>query len=48
MDLSGRPAHIQDRGMQLEGPAIHFDRGQNLGKAGIDNRPQSLRPGAIA
>lgn len=26
----GAPAHIQDRGMQIEGPDIHFDRGQNL------------------
>lgn len=27
--LEGRPAQIRDRGMQLEGPDIHFDRGHN-------------------
>lgn len=28
----GAPAHIHDRGMQLEGGDIHFDRGQNLAR----------------
>jgi len=30
VDVSGRPAQVQDRGMQIEGPEVHFDRGQNL------------------
>jgi hypothetical protein len=30
--VTGRPAHIRDRGMQLEGADIHFDRGQNLAR----------------
>ncbi|MGE5193822.1 MAG: hypothetical protein ACM3U2_15100 [Deltaproteobacteria bacterium] len=42
LDVSGRPAQVQDRGMQLEGPAIHFDRGRNVARidgAGVLRRP---------
>lgn len=30
--VTGQPAHIHDRGMQLEGADIHFDRGENLAR----------------
>jgi lipopolysaccharide export system protein LptA len=29
LSVVGQPAHVRDRGMHLEGPVIHFDRGQN-------------------
>lgn len=32
LHVTGRPAHVHDRGMQLEGADIHFDRGQNLSR----------------
>jgi hypothetical protein len=30
VDVHGKPAQIRDRGMELEGKTIHFDRGENL------------------
>lgn len=30
--VEGKPAQIRDRGMQLEGGDIHFDRGQNVAR----------------
>jgi hypothetical protein len=32
LTVVGQPAHIRDRGMHVEGPVIHFDRGQNLAR----------------
>ena len=46
IDVKGTPAHIRDRGLQLEGPAIHFDRGDNLAEvegAGVLRLPPSRR-----
>ena len=42
LDVWGRAAQVQDRGMQLEGPQIHFDRGRNVARilgAGVLRRP---------
>jgi hypothetical protein len=51
IDVTGRPAHIRDRGLQVEGAKIHFDRGANLAhvdgagvlrlpvKRGFDGKP---------
>jgi lipopolysaccharide export system protein LptA len=42
LDVSGRPAQVKDRGMELEGPEIHFDRGRNFARiegAGVLRRP---------
>ena len=42
--VEGQPAHVRDRGMQIEGPDIHFDRGQNLARvdgAGLLRLPMS-------
>lgn len=32
IEVNGQPAHIVDRGMQLEGAKIHFDRGKNFAR----------------
>jgi hypothetical protein len=29
IDVVGQPAHVRDRGVHLEGPLVHFDRGEN-------------------
>ena len=39
VDISGRPARVQDRKMQLEGPDIHFDR--------ITNTANVMGPGVL-
>ncbi len=44
LDVTGLPAHVQDRGMQIEGPRIHFDRGRNLAQvkgAGVLRLPMT-------
>lgn len=30
VDVLGKPAQIKDRGMELEGKKVHFDRGENI------------------
>ncbi len=53
VDVWGRPAQVRDRGMQIEGPEIHFDRGQNLANvagAGVLRLPmkKDLQGNALA